>query len=127
MSTSEQPSSAQVWKSHNFSVSAVEPTGQGAIVFALHGPFTARDSFSSLSPDAFRKTFDPPPAGAQHTAQIIDLSGVPYMDSMGLGLLVGMYVTAKKKGIPWSVRGCSARVLELFTLTKVDSFLPIED
>lgn len=128
MSTSELPNStAQIWQSRDFSIEVAEGDLQGAVVFRLCGPFTARDTYSTLSPDAFRKTFEVQPQGVPVTAQIIDLSGVPYIDSMGLGLLVRLYVTAQTKGIRWSISGCNPRVLELFKMTKLVSVLPIEN
>ncbi|WP_390905438.1 STAS domain-containing protein [Occallatibacter riparius] len=126
LSSSEVSSSAaQIWKSRDFSVEVVEGEEQGSIIFRLKGPFTARDMHSSLSPDAFRKLFETQPAGAQVTSQSFDLSGVPYMDSLGMGLLAGLYVRARNKGVRWSVSGCTPRDLELLKLTKLDSVLPI--
>lgn len=81
--------------------------------------------YSSLSPDAFRRIFEIQPAGAQATSQTVDLSGVPYLDSLGMGLLAGLYVTARNKGIHWQISGCTPRVLELLKLTKLDSVLPM--
>ena len=47
------------------------------------------------------------------------------MDSSGLGLLAGLCVSARNRGIPCTVSGCNARVLELLKLTNLDSVLPI--
>jgi anti-anti-sigma factor len=118
-------SEAQVWKSHNFSITADAGDEPGAVIFRLVGPFTARDMYSTLSPNEVRQIFETLPANTQPSAQIFDLSGVLYMDSTGLGMLVGLYVSSRKKGICMTICGCTPRVLELIKLTKMDSVLPI--
>jgi anti-anti-sigma factor len=118
---------AQVWKSHNFSIAALTGDEPGSVIFRLDGPFTARDMYSSLSPDQVRQIFETLPANKHPSARIFDLSGVPYMDSVGLGMLVRLYVSSRNQGIRMSISGCNARVSELFKLTKMDSVLPIGD
>ena len=120
-------SEAQVWKSRRFSITALVGDESGTVIFRLDGPFTARDMYSSISPNDFRQIFETLPANKQPSAQIFDLSGVPYMDSTGLGVLVGLYVSSRNKGIRMSISGCTAHVLELVKLTKMDSVLPIEN
>jgi anti-anti-sigma factor len=117
---------AQVWKSHNFSITALAGDEPGTVIFRLDGPFTARDMYSSLSPDQVRQIFETLPANKQPSARIFDLSGVPYMDSVGLGMLVRLYVSSRNKGIRMSICGSNPRVSELFKLTKMDSVLPIK-
>jgi len=53
---------------------------------------------------------------------IIDLSGVPYMDSAGIGALVGAYVTHQKDGRSLGLVGVSPRIHNALTVTRVDSF-----
>jgi anti-anti-sigma factor len=115
-------SEAQIWKSRNFSIAANTSEVPDGVIFRLVGPFTARDMYSTLSPNEVRKIFETLP---QPSAQIFDLSGVPYMDSIGLGMLVSLYVSSRSKGIRMSIIGSTPRVLELFKLTKVDTVLPI--
>jgi anti-anti-sigma factor len=118
-------SEAQVWKSHNFSITALAGDESGTVIFRLDGPFTARDMYSSLSPDQVRQIFETLPANKQPSARLFDLSRVPYMDSVGLGMLVRLFVSSRNKGIRMSISGCTPRVSELFKLTKMDSVLPI--
>ncbi len=120
-------SEAQVWKSHNFSITADAGDLPDAVIFRLAGPFTARDMYSSLTPNQVRQIFETLPEKKQPSAQIFDLSGVPYMDSIGLGMLVSLYVSSRGKGVRMSITGCTPHVIELFKLTKVDSVLPIEN
>jgi anti-anti-sigma factor len=50
---------------------------------------------------------------------VLDLSDVAYMDSSGLGAVVGVYVTAKKAGCDLQLINLSKRVRELLGLTNV--------
>lgn len=56
---------------------------------------------------------------------IFDLSGVPYMDSAGMGVIANYYVSATRRGHKLIVAGASLRVLELFRLTHVDTVIPL--
>ena len=94
----------------------------GAVVFHLSGPFTARDMFSTLSPDALRNLFESQSDEAL-TVFIFDLTDVPYMDSMGLGMIVNQHVRCQAKGLRMVVAGVNPRVQQLFKLTKVDTFI----
>jgi anti-sigma B factor antagonist len=51
---------------------------------------------------------------------ILDLTGVPYVDSAGIGALVGAYVTHHRKGL--FLVGVSDRVRAAFETTHVDQF-----
>ena len=55
---------------------------------------------------------------------IFDLTAVPYMDSAGMGVITNHYVSAMRHGGKVIVAGASARVLELFKITRVDSIIP---
>jgi anti-anti-sigma factor len=55
---------------------------------------------------------------------ILDLSGVPYMDSAGMGLIVNHYVHCQALGLKMVAAGVSPRVMELFKLTRVHSIIP---
>ncbi|MGD0511573.1 MAG: STAS domain-containing protein [Candidatus Micrarchaeaceae archaeon] len=58
-------------------------------------------------------------AQAQAQTIVLDLSDVRYMDSSGLGALVGLYVSAKRNGKHLKLINLSDRVLELLRLTKL--------
>lgn len=60
------------------------------------------------------------------TRMVIDLTGVDYVDSAGLGMLVYAYGTLSAKNGGLRLCGVSARVLSLLQLTKTDTFLAID-
>ena len=49
----------------------------------------------------------------------VDLAGVDYIDSSGLGAIIGMYVTAKRSGCRLKLINLSPQVKELMNLTKL--------
>jgi anti-anti-sigma factor len=96
----------------------------GTVIFRFIGPFTARAVFANQSPEAFDKLFafvSTPPT----TAHIFDLAAVPYMDSAGLGMVVRHYTRCKSAAVRFTAVAATPRVLDLFTLTKVDTVLPL--
>jgi anti-sigma B factor antagonist len=120
---------AQVWKSSKFTIERNQGKTPGTVIFRLSGPFTARDMYGALSPNALRNTFDAeeendPHALPIHALHILDLTEVPYMDSAGLGLIVSHYVRCQGRGVRLVVAGVSPRVLQLFEMTTVDKFFP---
>lgn len=94
------------------------------MVFKLSGPFTARDMYGKLTPDALKTLFEIP-AGSSINRQIFDLSSVPYMDSAGLGMMVTQLVRCQNQGVKLTAVGVTPRVLELFRITKVDGLIPM--
>ena len=55
-------------------------------------------------------------------ALINDLTSVPYVDSAGIGALVGAYVTHQKDGRALALVGVSDRVHNALQVTRVDHF-----
>ena len=53
---------------------------------------------------------------------ILDFTQVPYVDSAGIGALVGAYVTHQKDGRTLSLVGVSQRVRNALQITQVESF-----
>jgi anti-sigma B factor antagonist len=60
-------------------------------------------------------------------ASILDLSGVDYMDSAGLGAVINYFTHCQRNSIRLMVTGVTPRVRELFKVTKVDSVLAMVD
>jgi anti-anti-sigma factor len=116
----------KIWTSARLTIERTDSDTDGT-VFRLSGPFTARDMYHSLSPEAFRNIFEPATEHNLQTKQVFDLSAVPYMDSLGLGMLVSHAVRCRCKGIDLRISGSSPRVQELFRLTSMKSVLPFEE
>lgn len=60
------------------------------------------------------------------TRMVMDLTGVDYMDSAGLGMVVYVYGTLREKTGTLRLCGVAPRLLSLLQLTKTDTFLPID-
>ncbi len=88
----------------------------GTRILVLNGPLTLRNMFELQG--ELR-------SGTLPTLSILDLSGVPYMDSAGMGLVINHYVHCQNHGSRMVAVGVSPRVLELFRMTKVDSVIPM--
>lgn len=87
----------------------------GSRTLRLTGPLVLNNLF------AFQDTLraDPPPC------LILDLSGVPYMDSSGMGAIINYYVSCQRHGRRLIVVGVNPRVMELFIMTKVNALLTL--
>jgi anti-sigma B factor antagonist len=58
---------------------------------------------------------------------IIDFSKVPYVDSAGIGALVGAYVTRQHGGRSLALVGVSQRVHNALSVTRVEQFFRFFD
>lgn len=62
---------------------------------------------------------------------IFDFSGVTFMDSSGIGMIIGRYKNAKKRGGTIAITGMSpeiGRIFQISGLAKIiDSYTSIED
>ena len=58
---------------------------------------------------------------------ILDFSGVPYIDSAGIGALVGAYVTRQKDGRRLALAGVTQRVRNAMQVTHVEQFFAFFD
>jgi anti-sigma B factor antagonist len=74
--------------------------------------------------EAFRDHLQALVAGAS-PAVIVDLSLVTFMDSSGLGVLIGGLRSIHRAGGILRVVGTSAHLLELFAVTGVHKVLPL--
>ncbi len=118
---------AQIWKGSTFTIERKEGKAPGTVIFRLSGPFTARDMYGALTPAALRNLFESDPATGEQPPllTIFDLSGVPYMDSAGIGMIVSQHVRCLGNCARIIAVGVTPRVRELFKITKVDTFLPM--
>lgn len=80
-------------------------------VLSFRGPLT----MENVSPfmNAVRRETAP--------TMILDLSGVPYLDSSGLGSLVSACTSCVKSGRRMALTGVNKRVLKVFEITKTDN------
>jgi anti-sigma B factor antagonist len=56
---------------------------------------------------------------------ILDLSGVPYMDSSGMGAIINYYVSAQKNGRKMVLAGVNERIYALLELTNTTKLLTV--
>jgi anti-sigma B factor antagonist len=85
-----------------------EVGGQGVLV--LKGPLTANNTSSFQN--AVRRE--------NARTLILDLTEVPYIDSSGLGSLVGAYVSSHKAGQQVVLTGVNDRVAKLFEISRLE-------
>ncbi len=52
---------------------------------------------------------------------VLDLGDVSYLDSSGLGALVGLYATARRKGTELKLAHLSERIIDLLRITHLAS------
>lgn len=60
--------------------------------------------------------------GSTAPSMILDLTDVPYIDSAGIGALVGAYVTHEKQGRKLALVGVTQRVRNTMQVTRVEQF-----
>jgi anti-sigma B factor antagonist len=79
-------------------------------VLSVRGPLTMENVTPFLN------------AVRRETAQtmILDLSGVPYLDSSGLGSLVSASTSCAKSGRRMALTGVNKRVMKVFEITKTE-------
>ena len=86
----------------------------GTMIIRLSGPLTLRNIFDLQA--QFRNMEAVP-------LTIIDMTGVPYMDSAGMGVVVNCHVHCQSRGGKFVAAGVSPRLLELFKITNVDKVI----
>jgi anti-sigma B factor antagonist len=91
-----------------------EGKAPGTVILQLTGPLTLSNLFDFQA--ELRN-------GEQPKLAILDLSGVPYMDSSGMGAIINYHVHSERNGARMIVAGVNNRVLELFKLTHVDTVI----
>jgi anti-sigma B factor antagonist len=61
------------------------------------------------------------------TRILVNMAHVAYVDSAGLGELVGAYTTVKRAGGTLKLQNLTARIKELLTITKLSTIFEIFD
>jgi anti-anti-sigma factor len=93
-----------------------EGKAPGTLIFLLNGPVTLRNLFDLQG--QLR-------SGDLPQVAILDLSGVPYMDSAGMGAIMNYYTHCQGKRVKLIVSGVNSRVMELFKMTRVDTVIAL--
>ena len=91
-------------------IERVEDAARSSVVFRLHGPLLLGNFFS----------FQSMVRNDQSPLLIVDLTDVPYIDSAGIGCLVGAHVSRENSGRKLVIAGVSERLLNSLKATKVD-------
>ena len=90
-------------------------TREGHRIFRLSGPLTLSNLF----------TFQSMVRAETARVTVIDMTNVPYVDSAGIGLLMGAYVSRQKDGRSLLLVGVNERVQNTMNVTRVQQFFPI--
>ena len=98
----------------SLTIDRVEGKSPGSQIVRLTGPLTLSNMFDL---QAQLRSTEPGPL------TVLDLTGVPYMDSAGMGLVINHHVHCQNKGGRLVAVGVSPRVMELFKMTRVDSVI----
>ena len=85
------------------------------LVLTLTGPLTLSNMFK----------FQDDLRAMKPACLILDMTGVPYIDSAGLGVLMNSYVAADGDKRKFLLSGVNDRVRALLEMTKVDQILKI--
>ncbi len=59
-------------------------------------------------------------------ALVLDLSGISFMDSSGLGLILGRYTVCTNAGISLAVCGVDARTMKIFDMAGLSRIINIK-
>ena len=94
---------------------------EGVRILALKGRLTAGDEVEQLR-RAIREEIE-----AGNTKLILDLAGVDYIDSTGLGTLVVCYTRVKRAGGALKLLNVNRREIQLLVLTKLTTVFELFD
>jgi anti-sigma B factor antagonist len=86
----------------------------GVQLIELSGPLTLRTLFE------FQE------AARHHSGHplVVDAAGIPYMDSAGLGAIIGIFASCQRTGQKFAISAVPERVQVLFEMTGVKDLLP---
>ena len=91
-------------------IERIEDAGGSSVVLRLHGPLLLGNFFS----------FQSMVRNDQSPLLIVDLADVPYIDSAGIGCLVGAHVSRENSGRKLVIAGVSERLLNSLKATQVN-------
>jgi len=97
---------------HEFTVERYDGVAEDQRILLLKGPITIETT----------PQFERAVRNENAETVILDLSDVPYIDSVGLGSLVATYVSHQKNGRCLVLTGVKPRVSKVMEITKVKDF-----
>ena len=100
-----------------FAVERYEGVAEDQRILLLHGPLTVETS----------NQFERAVRSENADTMILDLTDVPYIDSVGLGSLVTTYVSHQKTGRYLVLTGVKPRVKKVLEVTNVHQFFMMFD
>jgi anti-sigma B factor antagonist len=92
----------------------------GVAVIELTGDVTAACETELM--DAYREA-----GRSEIRGVVLDFTGLDYMNSSGIGLLVTLLVRAKREGQQVSAFGLSDHYRQIFELTRLDEVISVHD
>ncbi len=92
-------------------INVIQPENQSVRLLVLVGPLTLSNMFQ----------FQTLVRADDSRATIVDMTAVPYVDSAGIGCLVGAQLFHQRNGRTLALVGLNQRVREVFKITAVDS------
>ena len=98
-------------------IERVDDAGGTSVIFRLHGPLLLGNFFS----------FQSMVRSDQSNLLLIDVADVPYIDSAGIGCLVGAHVSREHAGRKLVIVGASERLINMLKATKVDQLFVFAD
>jgi anti-sigma B factor antagonist len=100
------------------------PSSEPLVIDDLPGPKTGQRILRLSGPLVIATLFDfqSMVRTDNSRALIIDFTSVPYVDSAGIGALVGAYVTHQKDGRSLALVGVSERLHNALKVTRVEHF-----
>jgi anti-sigma B factor antagonist len=93
-------------------------TGEDVAVIGLTGDVTAACETELM--DAYREA-----GRAEIRGIVLDFTGLDYMNSSGIGLLVTLLVRARREGRQISAYGLSDHYRQIFELTRLDEIISV--
>ena len=95
-------------------VERVEGARPGQQIFRLRGPITLQSLFPFQSAER----------ECRESSIILDVAGVTYIDSVGVGALVGAYVSRSKDGRKVALVGAGERVKAALVISSLAQLFP---
>ena len=101
----------------NLTIDELPPTANGDAVWRLTGRLVVTSFFE----------FQERVRADKSQTLVLDFSGVPYIDSTGIGALVSIYANRQKDGRRLLLVAVQPRVRAALQITKVDQFFSFAD